>query len=288
MRLTRLLLGAALDVASAPGIFAGDNAQAASGDNPAKAHPGDAPFVAPNLGAATGVTPEDFAAVAELTRAIEPHLIVGDDGLVRLADGITADDLGVTPEFLADFRSALEYSNEAIAAGDIVVEDDMTVRTTERLNTAVSIGRPKQPGLTGAVVPAGDAAEALAGEAPVAGGALPEWGAWGYPSGAIFYNSYGDWTYYRNAYYGLCNTMAAYLGYPWMSRSLVYLYGYNQHYFNQYCYNPAGVYYYLPYSYCQTGFGYKPGYYWTRHYAYNYGCGCYQYQWAWQGFWLRY
>ena len=296
MRLTRLLFGAALAAAFAFGLMVGSGtATAASSDYTAKAAPGDGSFVAPDMGPGQAIAPEDLTAIRELTTAIEPHLVVGDDGLVSLPDDVTADELGVTPEFLANFRAALDYSNEAIAAGDIVVHDDLTVKATERLNTAVNRGDFNRPGLGRAVLPGrpiqGDASVASldADAAPAAvDGPVPEWGAWGYTNGAIFYNSYRDWQHYRNAYYGLCNTMAAYLGNPWMSRSLIYLYGYNQHYFNQYCYNPAGVYYYLPYSYCRSGFGYKPGYYWTRQYAFNYRCGCYQYQWAWQGFWLRY
>ncbi len=227
---------------------------------------------------------EAFAEVAEITERITPYLYVGDDGLVRLRP-VTADELGVTEKFLADFRLALENSNTAIAAGDIVVNDDLTVTAREdAFSPGPIIGEPP-------VATDGAGFDAPAGGAPDAGatdGAVPEWGAWRYPSGAIFYNSYPDWVYYRRAYYGLCNTMAAYLGYPWMSRPLVYFYGYNQLYFNRYAFNPGGVYWYMPYSYCNSGLGYKPGYFWGRRSVFGYGCGCYQYQWAWIGIWCRY
>jgi hypothetical protein len=209
---------------------------------------------------------------------------------VQLRD-VSADQLGVTDEFLANYREALDYANQTIRDGNIVVNDDMTVDAVQRLGGDFNIGLPGFTWGKGAL-PEADLG-GLAGAAPDAhpsadGAAEPEWGAWGYPSGAIFYNSYSDWTYYRYSYYGLCSSMAAYLGLPWMSPSLVYFYGYNQPYLGRYVYNPMGVYYYMPYSYCQNSFGYKPGYFWTRSYMYNYGCGCYQYQWAWQGFWLRY
>jgi hypothetical protein len=230
---------------------------------------------APDLAQADAlISPDAFAAVVDLNERIEPHLYVDAAGLVRLGD-VTAAQLGVTEKFLADYRAALEYSNEAITAGHIVVHPDLTVETTESLSGDFDVRGPALP-----------ADASATGAAPQ--GAVPQWGAWGYPSGAIFFNTYSDWTYYRTNYYGLCNTMGAYLGLPWMSRSLVYFYGYNQMYFSRYCYNPMGVYYYMPYSYCQTGFGYKPAYFWARTYAYSYGCGCYQYQWAWQGYWARY
>jgi hypothetical protein len=230
-------------------------------------------------GAGSLIDAEGFEKVKDLTERISPHLEVGPDGLVSLGD-VSASELGVSEKFLADFRSALEYSNRAIAAGDIKVNADLSVELSER-----SFTRAPKGGDFGYPV-TGDQAGIAAAAPPE--GEVPQWGAWHYPDGAIFYNTYPDWTYYRNAYFGLCNTMAAYLGYPWISNSLVYFYGYNQFYFGRYCYNPAGVYWYMPYNYCHGGLGYKPAYFWGRVAMYSYHCGCYQYQWAWQGIWARY
>ena len=225
------------------------------------------------LGAGTVLDAESFREVAAITERITPYLFVAEDGTVQLRD-VTAADLGVTEQFLADYRAAMAYSNELILAGEVSVSPDMKVTVRDRYAPDPA---DTLQGVPGASV---DAAEPQA--------AVPDWGAWNYNSGAMFYNSYGDWTYYRNTYYGLCNSMAAYVGYPWMSRNLIYFYGYNQQYFQNYCYNPMGTYYYMPYSYCYSGLGYKPAYFWTRTYAYYGSCGCYQYQWAWQGFWCRY
>jgi hypothetical protein len=241
--------------------------------------------VPPGLDAAGSLLDaEAMAEVREITDRITPYLEVGPDGLVRLRD-VTAAEIGVSEKFLEDFRASLEYSNGAIAAGDIKVNADMTVETTSQTFAA----RGGATRLAGADLgtlglPAGEAGlQAAAPSEPV-----PQWGAWNYPDGAIFYNSYPDWHYYRNAYWGLCNSMAAYLGYPWMSGSLAYFYGYNQFYLSRYCYNPAGMYWYMPYNYCGGTLGYKPAYFWGRVAMYSYGCGCYQYQWAWQGIWCRY
>jgi hypothetical protein len=228
-------------------------------------------------GAGSLIDAEGFAEVKEITERITPYLIVGADGLVRLGD-VSASELGVSEKFLADFRAALEYSNRTIVAGDLKVNEDLTVDMAERSFTVAPRGGAKRLG-------AGDEGEIQAAQP---GEAVPQWGAWNYPDGAIFYNTYPDWDYYQNAYWGLCNSMAAYLGYPWMSGSLAYFYGYNQFYLNRYCYNPAGMYWYMPYNYCGGTLGYKPAYFWGRVAMYSYGCGCYQYQWAWQGIWCRY
>jgi hypothetical protein len=128
---------------------------------------------------------------------------------------------------------------------------------------------------------------------------VPDWSAWGYSHGSMYYNSYSTYqNYYRTrSYYGLCNSMAAYLGYPRYSGSLVNFYTYNSSYINRYCYQNSGSYYFLPYSSrnsCIGGYpgysqcGYKPAYFWGQSYAYNSSCRCYQNSWSWQGSWTRY
>lgn len=275
-------LGIALPTAEA--ALAGPEPESAAAPSPII---GDA-AVPPGLDSADRLIDEaTFEEVAAITERITPYLYVGDDGLVQLRD-VSADELGVSEQFLRDFRAAMTFSNRAIADGHIVVNDDLTVTTSE----AVAAGSMPSPGLVGGASPlvggGPSGLEASAGVDAAPGNGTPEWGAWRYPQGAIFYNSHTDWTYYRNAYYGLCNTMAAYLGYPWLGQPLIYFYGYNQLYMNRFCYSGAGMYWYMPYSYCGLGLGYKPAYFWGRTYGYNYGCRCYQYQWAWQGVWCRY
>jgi hypothetical protein len=238
--------------------------------------------VAPAMPQPTGLTADvtvdqaAFAEVVDITQRITPYLSVGEDGQVVLKD-VTAAQLGVTEEFLSNYRAAMKYSNALIANGELKVAPDMKTTLTSK-------AQPMAPGKGIAPEPViRDGADAAA-----SGGAAPTWGGWDYGQGAMFYNSYNDWTYYRYNYYPLCNTMAAYIARPWMSSNLCYFYGYNSSYFNSYCYNGYGTYYYMPYSYCSNGLGYKPAYFWTRSYYYTTSCGCYNYNWNWQMVYCRY
>lgn len=223
----------------------------------------------------------------DLAKHMEPYLSVGTDGLVHLKDA-TAAEIGVSEQFLANYRIALQESNKLITRGDITVGPDMSVKVTRKL-PAPGIVLPS---------PGGANTEGVGAAADTA--AVPDWGAWSYSSGAMFYNSYSTYTSYRNNYYNLCNSMASYIQRPWISYNLVNFYSYNQSYFNNYCYNPTGTYYYLPYSNsssCSSSYyspcygntvSYRPAYFWTRQYSYNSSCGCNSYNWAWQGFYTRY
>jgi hypothetical protein len=250
--------------------------------------------------AAFGATVDaaEFQEVVDITERITPHVYVGDDGLVHLAD-VSAAELGVTDEFLAAFKAAMHSSNQLIAKGAIRVDADLKVTPGRAI---VRVGELKGfdagPGMgTGPVAEPVAPAESVA--APEPGDEAPQWGAWNYGSGAMFYNSYNDYYSYRYNYYVLCNSMAAYVQQPCMSQSLMYLYTYNQNYFNNYCYNPYGTYFYVPYqNNCQYSncyyqcptytMGYRPVYYWVRSYQYSNQCRCYQYNYGWQGFWARY
>ena len=221
-----------------------------------------------------------------ITERIDQHLTVGEDGLVRLDADVSAADLGVSEAFLANYRDALAESNKLIERGEIVVDADMRVTPTEKL-----IGEFKKAG-PGAGGRAGDAEEAV-DAAP--GEPVPDWCAWNYNTGAMYYNSYNTYRTYRNNYYGLCNSMAAYTGCSRCAPSLQYFYSYNNSYLNNYCYQNYGVYYYLPYqnscgSYnpCYGNLGYKPMYYWGQTRTYNYNCRCNTYNWQWNGYWGRY
>lgn len=228
----------------------------------------------------------------KITERLDAHLYVDADGTVKLPDHLTAEVLDVEPEFLANFRAALEYSNELILDGQIVVGDDLTVSAGETF---------EWPGAEPGLIP-GPGPGTVVDGAPGAstGGDELDWNAYRYSSGCMFYNSYSTYSRYSRSYYGLCSTMAAYIGYPHISPSLVSFYTYNSSYMGSSCYNPTGMYYYLPYtsgcrSYiggayapCYSSLGYKPAYFWTRSYGYSSGCGCYTYNWAWHGYWARY
>lgn len=226
---------------------------------------------------------DEFEAVSAAVQRLTPHIYLGEGGLPQL-DDVTAAELDVDEEFLANFRLAMEFTNKAIADGEFKINADMTVET-------------QGSGAAG-LVPAQPYGEP-SDEIQMVGDATVDWGTWHYPSrGAMFYNTYYDyWNYYHNRYYVLCNGMAAALGYPWMSTNLMYFYGYNNMYFNSHCYQSYGMYYYLPYStgccrqynpcYC-GGMSYRPVYIWVQSTVYNYSCRCYQYSWNWQGYWGRY
>jgi len=242
----------------------------------------------------------DEAAMADLaaiTERLDAHLSLDADGLVRLADGVTAAQIGVDEAFLADYRKALEFSNVLIERGELTVDADLTVHAGERFVVQPSSG----------IVPGPVPGASLSGGASVDGGAdsvaaVPDWGAYGYGSGAMFYNSYNTFYRYRFSYYGLSSAMSAYLGYPHLSPSLNYFYTYNNQYLSNSCYNPYGVYYFLPfqstcqfynsgmrsYQPCYGNLGYKPAYFWQQTNTYSASCRCYRSNWQWQGYWSRY
>jgi hypothetical protein len=245
---------------------------------------GTAPLAAlpAGLEADAVIDAQEMTEVVDLTKRITPYLVVGDDGLVRLKDA-TAAEIGVSEEFLANYKAAMEFSNQLIARGEMTVAPDM--RTT-----MTSLAGSLRPG---AGLEPGPRPDAVVEGAADAEGAAPTWGGWDYGQGAMFYSSYNDWTYYRYNYYPLCNSMAAYIYRPWMSTSVCNYWGYNQQYFQNYCYSNYGMYYYMPYQYCcQTNYGcnssHKPMYLWTRSYYYQSNCRCYQYNWAWQLMYARY
>ncbi len=264
-----------LAVALITGFAMGNTASAAA---PSPAMPDATTVALPNgLTADTVLDAQEMAEVSDITKRITPYLYVGDDGLVYIQD-VTAAELDVSEEFLANFKEAMTYSNQLIARGDMVVESDMRTTMTDQ-----ALARRPQNGVE-PILPGvesfGDAATA---------GAQPDYGGWDYGQGAMFYNSYQDWTYYRYNYYPVCNSMSAYIRQPWMSTSLCNYWGYNQSYFSSYCYRSYGTYYYMPYSYCcrssyNCSTSYKPVYLWVQQYYYYPNCGCYQYNWGWQQF----
>jgi hypothetical protein len=229
---------------------------------------------------------ETMADLEALTERIEQYVYVDEDGLVRLGD-VTAEELGVDQRFLDDLRAAYDYSNELIERGEFVVADDFTVSEGESFtglgeNAVVD---PITPGIN-----AFGGSDELSSD-------VPDWNAYGYNSGAMFYNAYNTYYRYYSSYWNLCNTMSAYIRMPHISRNLQYFYAYNSNYLRSRCYQNTGVWYYLPYqSGCRynsnpcygSSVSYRPAYYWTRSYTYNQGCRCYQNNWLWQGYYSRY
>lgn len=273
-----LILAAAFGV----GLFTGTT-QAAGPTGPAFVPPPEASTFDNVIDA------QEMDDLVAITERIDAHLSIGDDGLVQLDPTVTADELGVTEEFLANYRDALIESNKLIARGDLKVDADMRVTASEQLTANFRLSGPGAgnpgPGLEG---------ELGSGQPDAA---VPDWCSWNYNTGAMYYNSYNDYRTYRNNYYGLCNSMAAYIRCSRCAPSLQYFYSYNNSQINNYCYQNTGVYYYLPYSNsngcgqqnpCYGNLGYKPAYYWGQQQTYNYSCRCYTSNWQWQGYWSRY
>lgn len=237
------------------------------------------------VGEANVLDKVEYRAASDFAMRVTPFIRVDADGVPRLDADVTADQLGVDQKFLDDFVLALGFASDAINSGAIVVNDDLTVD----------------------VVGASPAAGALMSVAPIdSSGALDraggddtvDWQSWRYNTGAMFYNSYPDYhNYYHNRYYVLCSSMAAQLGYPWMSTNLVYFYSYNAWYFSRHLNSSYGMYWFMPFSgsgcyqynpcYC-CGVSYRPIYIWVLTYQYYPSCGCHQPTWGWQGYWARY
>jgi len=229
----------------------------------------------------------EYQAASDFTMRVTPYIHLDDTGVPRLDAGVTAEMMGVDQEFMDNFVAALDFAGQAILDGSIVVNDDLTVDVAGASSVSGPVFGPS------ATIPGGeDTIDSAVGDASL------DWQSWRYNSGAMFYNSYQDYySYYYSRYYVLCSSMAAQLGYPWMSTNLVYFYSYNGWYFNQHCSNPYGMYWFMPYSssgcyqynpcYC-CGVSYRPIYVWVVTYRYYPSCGCQQPTWGWQGYWARY
>src|SRR3990172_1343218 len=93
-----------------------------------------APVAPPVIGGSAGVIDAAaFQEVVDITERIAPYLYVGDDGLVHMRD-VTAAELDVTEQFLADYREAMRHSNTLIARGEIQVAPDMTHSFTDKFS----------------------------------------------------------------------------------------------------------------------------------------------------------
>lgn len=284
MNRTRTVLGFLAAGAFALGLATGQAQAAPAGDELAFSPP-------PTMPSVEVVDEAAMARIVEITERIDPLLFVDDAGLVQLPESVTAGELGVSQEFLDNYRMALTFSNRLIETGQISVSPDLVVTANDSF-----VGSAELPG------PGGPGAGQMglgAGTDGLSQGEVPDWYTWRYSGGAMYYNSYNTYNSYGRTgqYYGLCNSMAAQLGYPWMSSSLVGFYTYNGSYLNRYCYQNGGSYYYLPYYNTGCG-GYspcygqqtsaKPAYFWGQARTYNYSCRCYNYSWQWYGTYCRY
>ncbi len=279
-RTQRTAMALVLAGAFGVGLWTGTT-QAASPAGPAFAPPPEASTFDNVIDA------QEMDDLVAITERIQPYLSVDADGLVQLDANVTAAELGVSEDFLATYRDALTESNKLIERGEISVDADMGVTRSKELDYNFHLGK------LGAGIPGPSLEGAPGGAQPSAG--VPDWNVWNYNTGAMYYNSYNTYQSYRNNYYGLCNSMAAYLRCSRCAPSLQYFYGYNGSYLNNSCYRNSGVYYYLPYSNncgsynpCYGNLSYKPAYYWQQTQSYNYSCRCYTSNWQWQGYWCRY
>lgn len=238
------------------------------------------------IGAQDVLDKAEYEAASDFAKRVTPFVHLDEDGVPRLDEGVTAEQLGVDPEFLENFALALDFASETITSGAIVLADDLTVEMAD-----------VAPLEDGAFVPAAPVGPANTVDR-AGGDDTVDWQSWQYNTGAMFYNSYQDYySYYYNRYYVLCASMAAQLGYPWMSSNLVYFYTYNSWSFSRYLTSHYGMYWFMPYStsgcyqynpcYC-CGTSYRPIYIWVLTYQYYPSCRCQQPTWGWQGYWARY
>lgn len=227
--------------------------------------------------------------IADFSRRAEAHLVRNADGTVRF----TTDDaaaLGVTAKFLADYKAALEHINAEIRAGALVVKADGSL--APNVDAAAA---PAQPAARSPKLPAGaqlvenPTAEQLAKARPAEateGGVdnSPDWNVRNYNNTFyVTWTSYDAYYYrYYPYHYSWPAAMAAYVGYPYISPRLVYLftYSYNWYYFSQ-CTYPYGSVWYIPWRYlCQTcGHNYYYVYFQVRYIYYYYGYYYYTYGW---------
>jgi len=237
------------------------------------------------IGAQEVLDRSGYEEAADFARRVMPFVHLDAAGVPRLDGSVTAARLGVSEAFLSDFEAALHFAADAIRDGRIVVNADLTVDTVGEAPAAAHGIEPAEPFGAGML------------DAAIEDPSL-DWQSWRYNTGAMFYNSYQSyWTHFYNRYYVLCSSMAAYIGYPWMSTNLVYFYAYNSAFFSRYLHASHGMYWFLPFSgtgcaayqpcYC-CGVSYRPVYIWILSYQYYPSCRCQQAVWGWQGFWGRY
>ena len=239
---------------------------------------------------------EKMAEIASIAKRSEAYLVKQADGTLTL-DVTDAAALGVSDKFLSDYKAGLEAINAEIRAGKLQPQADGTLKVANEVAAAPVTSADAPAGLPkGAQLVENPTAEQLAAARPALArqgvdGPSLDW------SVSNRYNSfYVTWTssdayWYR--YYPYYQTwpaaMAAYVGYPYISVRLVYLfsYNYNYSYFSS-CTYPFGAYWYIPWNYlcnaCQVG--YHPVYFYTR-YVYLY-YGYYYYTYAWRPYNMYY
>ncbi len=237
-----------------------------------------------------------MAKVADIAKRSEAYLVKNADGTVTLnLDNAAA--IGATDKFLADYKAALANINAEIRAGHFKAQADGTLKVAADAKAPTQ----KSAAPAGLKLPAGatlvenPTAEQLAAArpAPLARGQgspslAPDWNVVNNGYFYVTWTSYDAYWYrYYPYYYTWPAAMAAYVGYPYISTRLVYLftYSYNYPYFTSATY-PFGVYWYIPWNYlCNVcGVGYYPVYFYTRYVYYYYGY--YYYGYTWRGYYL--
>ncbi len=238
---------------------------------------------------------EKMTEIANIAKRSEAYLVKQADGTLKL-DLNDAAALGVSDKFLSDYKAGIEAINAEIRAGRLQPQADGTLKVAQAPAAPAAVPAAPASLPRGAQLIQNPTAEQLAAARPalgrdVVGDATADWSVNNYNNS--FYVTWTSYDAYWYRYYPYYQTwpaaMAAYVGYPYISVRLVYLfsYNYNYYYFNS-CTYPFGAYWYIPWNYlCQyCTSGYYPVYFYTR-YVYLY-YGYYYYTYVWRPYYLYY
>lgn len=221
--------------------------------------------------------------------------------LTKRADGTLdfratdAAALGVSDQFLADYKAALEAINVEIRAGRFQEQADGTLKVNVDAGAAPAQAAPAVRLPAGAQLVDNPSADQLAAARPaIAAAGIDDGLDWSVCNcnNSFYVNwSYNDNYYYRYSpyYYTWPAAMSAHVGYPYIAPRLTYLFSYshNHYYFTQ-CTYSYGTYWYIPWNYLCYGcnYGYHPVYFYSR-YVYIY-YGRYYYFYSWRPYTLYY
>ena len=239
---------------------------------------------------------DKMAEIANIAKRSEAYLVKQADGTLTL-NVSDAAALGVSDKFLSDYKAGLEAINAEIRAGRLQPQADGTLKVAQEAAAPPTASAGAPAGLPkGAQLVENPTAEQLAAARPAMArqgvdGPSVDWSVSNYNNS--FYVTWTPSDAYWYRYYPYYQTwpaaMAAYVGYPFISVRLTYLfsYNYNYYYFNN-CTYSFGSYWYIPWNYlCQyCSMGYHPVYFYTR-YVYIY-YGYYYYTYAWRPYSMYY
>ena len=226
---------------------------------PAAAAPGD--FAPPGYVHEGSIVLDNTAMeqIAELGVVMQTHLTINENGTLALSE-VDADQLGVSPEYVENYKASLQYINATIKQGYFTVDEQFQVTWDESLIDGAEAGSPID--------------------------AKIETGGYYYHAGHGVYTHFS----YSNAYYyiptyGLstATSLASYVGYPHYATPYTYHFTYRPtySYYYYYAYPGHGVWSYVPsssLSYYHYGYyypSYQYVYYWNPYGSYYYSTRCY-------------